>query len=291
MSKLQEKNNGVIRQFDLKRPIVKFGYWVAFVVCVIILIVCLAPIIWVFLASFKNIQEFVTTPTLLPHTWDISKFFDTWNELNFVHFYINSLIVVVGSVICALVFNGLLAYGLSKIKPKGSSIIYYLVLWSMMIPATTAVAPLFLNITKIGLNNSFVPLWFAMGANAFFVILYKNFFDDFPMSLIEAARIDGCSNLKIFFQIVMPLSAAINMVIVIYAINGAWSDFLLPYLLLGQGDKMTVMVRLFEFRTTLFTNDVTEIRAVVFSLIPPVILFIIFQKRIVESITVAGIKG
>jgi multiple sugar transport system permease protein len=291
MSKLQEKNNGVIRQFDLKRPIVKFGYWVAFVVCVIILIVCLAPIIWVFLASFKNIQEFVTTPTLLPHTWDISKFVDTWNELNFVHFYINSLIVVVGSVICALVFNGLLAYGLSKIKPKGSSIIYYLVLWSMMIPATTAVAPLFLNITKIGLNNSFVPLWFAMGANAFFVILYKNFFDDFPMSLIEAARIDGCSNLKIFFQIVMPLSAAINMVIVIYAINGAWSDFLLPYLLLGQGDKMTVMVRLFEFRTTLFTNDVTEIRAVVFSLIPPVILFIIFQKRIVESITVAGIKG
>jgi multiple sugar transport system permease protein len=291
MAKFIEKNNGVIRQFDVKRPSVKVGYWIAFIICVIILIACLAPILWVFLASFKDIQEFVTQPTILPKTFDLSKFADTWNDLSFIQYYTNSLIVVVGSVVCGVVFNGMLAYGLSKIKPVGSKVIYYMILWSLMIPATTAIVPLFMNITKLGLDNSFIPLWLTMGANAFFVVLYKNFFDDFPPSLIEAARIDGCSNLKIFFQIVMPLSAAINMVIVIYAINAAWSDFLLPFLLLGQGDKVTVMVRLYQFRTTLKTNDVMEIRAVVFSLIPPVILFAIFQKRIVESITVTGIKG
>ncbi len=291
MSALRDKNNGVIRQFDLKKRSVKIGYWIAFAVCMIIFIVCIAPVVWVFLASFKDLQEFVSQPTLLPKTWDFSKFAVTWNELGFIQYYINSLIVVAGSVICAVVFNGLMAYGLSKIKPKGSTVVYYMILWSMMIPSTTAIVPLFINITKLGLTGTFIPLWFNMGANAFFVILYKNFFDDFPMSLIEAARIDGCSNFKTFFRIVMPLSMAINFVIIIYAINGAWSDFLLPYLVLNGTNNITVMVELFTFRTSTHTNDVTMIRAVLFSFIPPVILFAVFQRRIVESITVTGIKG
>jgi ABC-type sugar transport system, permease component len=292
MASLLEKNNGVIRAFDTKRRSVKIGYWIAFAFCILILIISLAPILWVFCASFKSQQEFTTNPTLLPKSWNFSLFAETWNELGFIQYYINSFIVVVGAVITSVVFNGLLAYGISRIKPKGSKVVYYLVLWSMMIPATTAMTPLFINITKLHLINSFVPLWFAWGANAFFVILYKNFFDDFPQSLIDAARIDGCSNFSIFFRIVMPLSMAINMVIVIYAINGAWSDFLLPYLVVGQSENlMTVMVRLFTFRTALHSTDVVVIRSVVFSMIPPIVLFAIFQRRIVEGITTAGIKG
>lgn len=291
MVNLLEKNNGVIRSFDIKRPSVKIGYWIAFVICILIMIVSVAPIIWVCLASLKNLHEFTTDPTLLPKTWNFKLFAETWNELGFIKYYINSLIVVAGAIACSVIFNGLLAFGLSKIKPKGSNVVYYMVLWSMMIPATTALAPLFINITKLNMMNSFVPLWFAWGANAFFVILYKNFYDDFPQSLIDAAHIDGCSNLGIFFKIIMPLSMAINMVIVIYAINGAWSDFLLPYLVVGQSDKMTVMVRLFIFRTALHTTDVVIVRAVVFSMIPPIILFAIFQKKIVEGITTTGIKG
>lgn len=286
-----DRSNGVIRRFDYGRRSVKVGYWLVIAACAVVLIISVAPVLWVFLASLKNIDEFTTSPSLLPASWDFSKFLATWNELGFVQFYINSLIVVAGSVICALLFNGLMAYGLSRVKPKGSKVIYYLILWSMMVPATTSVAPLFLNIVKLHLNNNFLVLWFAMGANAFYVILYKNFFDDFPQSIIDAAKIDGCSNMQIFFHMIMPLSMAINIVIVIYAVTAAWSDFLLPYLVLGQSDKITVMVRLFQFRAATHTNDVTIIRAVAFSIIPPIILFAIFQRKIVESITTTGIKG
>lgn len=291
MTTLEDKNNGVIRSFDLSRTSVRIGYWVCFACCVLILIVAIAPVLWVFLASLKTLQEFTTEPSYLPKTWDFSRFAQTWNQLDFVKYYINSFIVVIGAVVCAVVFNGLMAYGFSRVRPKGANVVYYMVLWSMMIPATTAIAPLFINITKLHLTNNFLPLWLAWGANAFYVILYKNFFDDFPQSLIDAAHIDGCSNLGIFFRIVMPLSMAINVVIIIYAINGAWSDFLLPYLVLGQSDKITVMVRLFVFRTALHTNDIIMVRSVVFSIIPPIILFAIFQRQIVEGITSTGIKG
>jgi multiple sugar transport system permease protein len=291
MSRMSDKNYGIVRQSDFKKPGVKIGYWLAFSLCVLMLIVSVAPIIWIFLSSFKSLQEFERIPSLVPKVFNFKAFAETWKQLNFLKYYTNTFISVGGSIVCAVFFNGLLAYGISKVKPVGSNVIYVLVLWSLMIPTITSIVPLYMNIVKIGLNGSFVSLWLSIGANAFFVILYKNFFDSLPEPIIEAARIDGCSNLQVFFKIVLPLSTAINMVIIIYAITASWSDFLLPYLVLNNTGRETVMVRLFQFRTAKFVNDVMVIRAIVFALIPPIILYAIFQKKIIEGVTHAGIKG
>jgi len=290
MRKLSNKGNGIISQSDLKRRSVKILYCVLIVICSIITIASIAPILWVFLASFKDIKEFTLNPTLLPNKFDFSKFIKTWNDLKFYKYYLNSFYSVIGSVICAIVFNGLLAYAISIIKPKGSKFVYSLILGSLMIPATTSVVTLFININKLGLNATFYPLWLLMGANAFYVVLYKQFFDTLPRSIIEAARIDGCNNLQIFFKIVMPLSKAITMVIAMYAVNAAWSDFLLPYLLLNNTGLETVMVRLFQFRGSKAT-DVEVLRAIIFAIIPPVILFTAFQKQIVQGDAHTGTKG
>lgn len=290
MSKLQNKDVGVITKSDLKRPGVRFFYYALFIICLIITIISIAPPIWVFLSSFKDIKEFTIEPTLLPKKFDFSKFIKTWNDLKFYKYYVNTFYSVAGSVVCAIVFNGLLAFAISIIKPKGSKIVYALILGSLMIPATTSVVPLFININKLGLNGTFYPLWLALGANAFYVVLYKQFFDTLPQSVIEAARIDGCSNWQIFFKIVMPLSKPITMVIAMYAVNAAWSDFLLPYLLLNNTGLETVMVRLFQFRNSKAT-DVEVLRAIVFAIIPPIILFTAFQKQITQSSAHSGVKG
>jgi multiple sugar transport system permease protein len=108
--------------------------------------------------------------------------------------------------------------------------------------------------------------------------------------MLEAGRIDGCGPLQVFFRIVMPLSKPILVVVSIYAINGAWSDFLLPYLVLDNNYR-TVMVKLFEYKSANTTNDLDVLRAVVFSILPPIILFIFFQKRLTENIMTSGIKG
>lgn len=169
--------------------------------------------------------------------------------------------------------------------------IYALIMATLMLPATTSVVPLFINITKIGLSGSFVPLWLIMGANAFYVVLFKNFYDAMPNSLLEAARLDGCNNWQLYFRIVLPLSMPINMVIVIYAVNAAWSDFLLPYLLLNNTKLETVMVRMFTYRTSDRVNNMDIIRAIVFAIIPPILLFVAFQRQITENVVSAGIKG
>lgn len=290
MVKLSEKSNGVIRQFDLKRRSVRAGYYLLILLVFIMVFIALAPIIWIFLSGFKNLDEFVNKSTILPRVFDLRRYIETWEALKFGKYYLNSLYSVTGSVVCAVIGNGLLAYSISKVKPKGWKLIYGLIMWSLMIPNTIGIVPLFVNINKIGLQGTFLPLWLSMGVNAFYVILYKNFFDSIPQSLIEAARIDGCSELGIFFRIVFPLSAPINTVVSIFAINAAWSDFLLPYLVLNNTGRETVMVRLFQFRTSVAT-DVDVIRAIVFSIIPPVILFGIFQKYIMEGVTQTGIKG
>jgi len=290
MAKVQQSSNTLIREFDLKNQNVKVGYWFVFIFAVIILVIAILPIVWIILSGFKTLNEFVNEPNFFPHNYDFGKYAETWQKLKFGKYYLNSLYSVAGSVVFAIVCNGLLAYAISKVRPKGSKFVYDLVMWSLMIPATTSIVPLFMNINKIGLQGTFLPLWMAMGANAFYVVLYKNFFDSIPQSLIEAARLDGCSEIGIFFRIVFPLSASINTVIVIYAINASWSDFLLPYLVLNNSGKETVMVRLFQFRTSIAT-DVDVIRAIVFSIVPPVILFAIFQRYMMEGLVQGSIKG
>ena len=290
MSKLQNKDNGIITRSDLKRPQVRILYYALFTICLIITIISIAPPLWVLLSSFKDIKEFTIEPTILPKEYDLNRFIKTWNDLKFFKFYVNSFYSVAGSVVCAIVFNGLLAFALSIIKPKGSKFIYALVLGSLMVPATTSIVPLFININKLGLSGTFYPLWFSIGANAFYVVLYKQFFDTLPKSIIEAARIDGCNNLQIFTRIVMPLSKPITMVVAMYAVNYAWSDFLLPYLVLNNSGLETVMVRLFQFRNGK-TADVDILRAIVFAIIPPIILFTAFQKQITQSNTHSGVKG
>lgn len=286
----RKKKDGVIRFYDLSSRKVRIVSVFIFIICIGMIIVAVFPAIWVFLASFKDIKEFRRNPTIFPSKFDISVFVKTWNDLKFTKFYVNSFIVVIGSVISAVFFNGLLAYGLAILKPKGYKVVYGLVMWSLLIPSTTSIVALFVNINKIGLNRSFVPLWLALGANAFYVVLFKEFFEGLPIELIEAAKLDGCGVFKIFARIMIPLSKSIVMVITIFSITAAWSDFLLPYLLLNGSGKETVMVRLFMFRTSNAT-DVEVLRAVAFSIIPPTILFLIFQKQITEGATAGAIKG
>ncbi len=285
-----EKEDGTIRSYDLHSLRHRILCILIFAACLGMLVIAIFPTIWVFLASFKNIAEFRKEATILPRSFDLQVYLKTWRDLKFVKYYINSLLVVTGCVACSVVFNGLLAYGLAILKPRGHKLVYTLVMWGLLIPATTSVVALFVNINRIGLNQSFVPLWLSMGANAFYVVMFKQFFEALPRELIEAAKLDGCGALQTFSHIVLPLSKSIVMVIAIFTINAAWSDFLLPYLVLGGSGKETVMVRLFMFRTSNAT-DVEVLRAVAFSIIPPIILFTIFQKQITAGATTGAIKG
>lgn len=288
--KYADKIDGAIRGFDVKSPRVKIISILIMVVCAILAIIAVYPLVWVFLSGFKDIKELTTEATLLPSHFDFSVFKKTWDQLGFLTYYKNSFIMVVGAVICAVIFNGLIAYALAILKPKGYKIINGLIMWSLLIPTTTSIVALFCNINRLGLMNSYIPLWLSYGANAFWVVLFKEFFEGLPKELIEAAKIDGCNVLQIFYKIVMPLSKPIIMVIIIFAVTAAWSDFLLPYLLLNGSGKETVMVKLYSYMTSR-TTDIDIIRAIFFAIIPPTVLFVIFQRKIMDGAAGGAVKG
>ena len=285
------QRTGVIRDYDMHSPSVRIGYGVILLLCVLMVILAVFPLVWVMLAGFKDLKEFVSSTSIFPRSFSPQPFATTWNQLGIAKNYLNSLLFVAGSVVCALIFNGLLGYGIGILKPKGHKIVKRLILLSLLMPTTISIVPLFMNIQNLGLGNSFVPLWLSYGANAMYVILFVQFFESLPRSIIEASRIDGCSQLQTFFHIVLPLSKPICTVIAIFAVNAAWSDFLLPYLVLRGGNLQTVMVRLFVFSTEQTVNADTMMRSVVFSMIPPIILFFIFQKQLTENAVSVGIKG
>ena len=285
------QHTGVIREYDLHALSVKTGYVFIIVLCLLMVIVAVFPLLWVSMAGFKDLKEFLSSTSIFPQSFNPKPFITTWNQLGIARNYLNSMISVVGCVVCALLFNGLLGYGLGILKPKGYGLVKKLVLLSLLIPPTISIVPLFMNIQNIKLGNSFLPLWLSFGANAMYVILFVQFFESLPTSIIEAGRIDGANQLQSFFHIVLPMSKPICVVVSIFAINAAWSDFLLPYLVLRGVDKQTVMVRLFVFSTEQTVNADAMMRSVVFAMIPPIILFFIFQKQLTENAVSVGVKG
>ena len=137
--KYQSKKDGVIRGYDIRSGKVKVLAGVIMIICMIMVVICLFPAVWVFLASFKDIKEFTRNVTIIPEKFDWSRMEETWNAFKFTKYYMNSMISVLGCTICAVVFNGLLAYGLSVLKPKGYQIINGLVMWSLLIPGTVSI--------------------------------------------------------------------------------------------------------------------------------------------------------
>lgn len=297
MSRFQDKTSGVINWMDLKKPAIKLLYWSMFAIILIIALVCLIPPIWIMISSMKDIKEyFQIPPTIIPRSFHPEKLVETWNMLSFGKYYVNSIALCAGAVVFTIFFNGSMGYVLSRLKPKGSPIIFMLILWTMMLPNSVSMVPLFKNfvdfpILHINLTNTFWPLWLMAGANAFFVLVFKSFFDGIPKSLIEAARLDGCSNLGIFYKVMLPLSKPVMIVATIFTVNNTWGEFLWTYLILKDSSKYSVMVKIFTMvGPSGMSQDIVMV-ALIFALIPPVILFMFFQKHIMQGFTLSGIKG
>ena len=295
MNKLKNKTSGILVYSDYKKKYYRILYWVMFSILLIISLIFVFPIIWLFFSSFKTPIELYQVPfSLLPEKFDFAKITNVWTSLQLGRYFLNSLIVVIGATIVSIVFNGILAYTISIRKPVGYKIILGLIMGSLMIPAILSMGPLFNNIVKLGLINSYLPLMFVFGANPFYFILFKTYFDTLPISLIEAAKLDGCNDFQVFTKVVIPLSRPIVSVVAIFTINAAWCDFLLPYLVLRDDVKQTIMVKIFLLQSNMGTSmqfgPDTLLMLLMLSIIPPVILFFIFQKQIMNITMAAGLK-
>lgn len=289
---------GIISKFDMQNPSVRILYGVIWFCMILAVLLCFVPPLWCMTSALKDSREFFSVPaTIIPRSFHPEKLWETWEMLNFGRAYINTLLVLCGSLIMSLVCNGMMGYVLSRLRPRGYKLVLSLVLWTLMLPQSVSQVPLFKNflslpILGINITESYLPMWLLAGANAFYVLIFKSFFDSIPQSLIEAARLDGCTNLGIFFRVMLPLSKPVLMVIAIFTINASWSDFFWPYLVLGSRSELyTVMVKIFYMAGSSGYSEDIQVVALIFTIIPPTILFLFFQRYIMSGFTLSGIKG
>lgn len=289
---------GIISKFDMQNPSVKVLYGLIWFFLILAVLLCFVPPLWCMTSALKDSREFFSVPaTIIPRSFHPEKLWETWEMLNFGQAYINTVIVLCGSLIMSLVCNGMMGYVLSRLRPRGYKLVLSLVLWTLMLPQSVSQVPLFKNflslpILGINITESYLPMWLLAGANAFYVLIFKSFFDSIPQSLIEAARLDGCTNLGIFFRVMLPLSKPVLMVIAIFTINASWSDFFWPYLVLGSRSELyTVMVKIFYMAGSSGYSEDIQVVALIFTIIPPTILFLFFQRYIMSGFTLSGIKG
>ncbi|MDR1697506.1 MAG: carbohydrate ABC transporter permease [Erysipelotrichaceae bacterium] len=306
---LRNKTDGLLTYSDYKKWYFKLIYGILFIILVGVLIFALLPILWLIASAFKSTQELQSEFSFFPKDFDITKVGAVFMEVQFYKYMLNSLVVSFMAIIFSVLFNGLLAYAISIIKPKFHRIAFGAIMISYMIPAILGIVPLFGEINAVKefiskifgnsrlfleygyLNYFFLAL--AFGANAFYFIMFKNFFDSIPKSLIEAARVDGASNLQIFFRVVLPISMPIVGIVAIFTLTASWADFLLPELLLTDSNFHTLMVSIFNYKNNMGTLNGSEdklLMYLVLSMIPQVILFVVFQKQIMNSNVSSGIK-
>lgn len=298
MKRLEQKNQGILTGIEYRAPTYRWGYGLMLLFLLLASFIALLPAIWLLFASFKEAHEVFAVPfTFFPRDVNPGKIMAVWNTLGFGRYYLNTLLMVAGAVISVTLFCGLLAYAVSVLRPAGHKLVFSLILVSYLIPAVASIVPLYARILSLKLTGwqLYLPLCLIYGANAYYFMMFKGYFDSLPRSLFEAAEMDGCGKGRMFLSIVLPLSKPIIGVIAIFTSTAAWSDFLLPYLVLQEDRTATLMVKIFNLQANMATMMGFGIdkflMTLTLSILPLVVLFAIFQKQILSVAAGSGIKG
>ena len=289
--RLKDKRGGFLNFADYRNPGHKVGYGFIILLLLLFSFIALFPIVYLVASSLKADGEINSAVySFWPRVWDWGRFGRIWNTIDLPRYYLNTFIYVIGAVVCAVVFNSLLAYAVAILKPFGYKVIDKVIFLGYMIPATLNILPLIREISDFGLlANSesiltFLPLWLSFGANAYYYMLFKDYFQRLPKSLIEAGSMDGAGHFQIFRRIVLPLSKPIMGIVAIFSMTAAYSDFLLPYLVLQNEKYKTLMVGIYNIGSA---GDLLKpeefLMLLVFSIIPQVIVFLIFQRQIMGA--------
>lgn len=259
---------------------------------VIIAILFVAPIIWMLFVSIKP-DGFTTTQ---PLDWFLPPFtFSNYTYLIFdsliLRWTLNSFIIALITTILTLILTSLAAFALSQMKFRFKKTIFIFFLLGLMIPGEATIIPLYEIVKSLNLLDSYPGLILPMIASPLGVIILKSFFDGVPKEVIESATIDGCSKFKLYYKIVLPLAKPALAAIGIFTFIGSWNNFLWPFLSVLSESLYTLPIGIPLFNSAYSTAYVLPMAANAIASIPVIIIFLIFEKQIVQGISFSGIKG
>ncbi|MDO4293117.1 MAG: carbohydrate ABC transporter permease [Eubacteriales bacterium] len=309
MKRFSEKQIGLLSSAELRSARGRLLYWFLFFLLVLMVIITVFPALWMILTAFKTTQEIYTSTEILPENFTlvlaVNQIVEAWKMLRLGRSMLNTLGVSAVNAVVAILIPGMAGYAISKRKSRGIGVIFGMVVWTMMMPATVQLVPRYISfisfplvvddgmrsVTNVNVLNTYLPLWLGAAANSFNLILFKNAFDAVPNTLLDAARIDGCNEFRIFFLLMLPLCKATVFFVSVGTLSVAWSDYLNPYLILSEADLLTTPAKLFTLQGLPGIPTNVYMMGLVFACIPPALIYIFFQRRMTGGVMMGAVKG
>ncbi|MFN8446601.1 MAG: carbohydrate ABC transporter permease [Caldilineaceae bacterium] len=256
-------------------------------------ILFLIPWAWMLLTAGKDARTIWQVPPVwIPEVYRWQNFIEAWNKGNFANFFGNTSLITLLNVVAVLFSCSIAAYAFARIDFPGRAFLFALVLATMMLPGQVTLIPLFMIFAKLGWVNTYkpliVPLFFG---DAFSIFLLRQFMLTIPREYDEAALIDGCSRIGVFFRILLPQLLAPLLVVAIYQFTWSWNDFFGPLIYLNSPDLFTVTLGLTRFvgRTQTDVQYLMAMTAV--STLVPIAIFFVTQRIFLQGIVISGVKG
>ena len=262
-------------------------------------LVYMSPLIWLVGSSVKpESQVFEYPPRFIPRSFVWFNYPEALIQFPFIVTSLNTLTIVVGVMAGRLLTASLAAYGFARLRFPGRNALFVLVLTTLMIPYHVILIPQYLIFRDLGWLNTLkpliVPAWF--GGGAFFIFLLRQFFMTIPREYDDAARIDGCGFIQVWWHIIMPMSLPALGAVAIFTFMGEWNDFLAPLIYLNTPEKQTLAIAVEQWRRssvhTGYNHQWNHIMAVATVVtVPPLLIFFFAQRHFIQGVVISGIKG
>ena len=264
-------------------------------VLILLAFVCVIPLYWMVRSSFMtntdiySMRPFVFWPKEM--LW--SNYTDAMKAANFGRYAVNTLIVVGGCMVGTLVTASMAAYAFSRVKWKGRSACFALILTTMMLPGSVTLIPQFMIWRNLNLVDTYWPLILPsfFGGGAFNIFLLRQFFLGIPRELDEAARIDGAGPFQIFLRVILPLSKSALVVVALFTFLNNWNDFFGPIIYLNSKEHFTLAIGLLQFKGDYSTKWNLLMAASTIVVAPCVAIYLFGQKHLIEGISLTGLKA
>lgn len=260
---------------------------------IIVALVFIMPLYWMATTAVKTPdQTFAIPPQWTPNPVAWENFSRVFEEVPFGRFILNTFILVFLNIAGELFAVTLVAYGFARLRFPGRSVLFLIMLSTLMIPYHVTLVPRFILFSKLGWINTYLPLFVpAFTGSSFLIFLVRQYMMSIPFDLDEAAYIDGANHFQVFWHIILPLSRPALILVVVFTFVGVWNDFLQPLIYLNDPELFTVSLGLSFFQGTRETNWNLLMAGSVLATIPPLILFFFAQKQLIGGIAIEGIKG
>ena len=261
------------------------------VVLILTSLVFIVPFLWMFLSSFKPALEIIQIPpTFIPKKFTLNNFRTIFERLHFWRFFLNSIVVSITITIIAMFTSSLAGFVFTKFDFPGREAIFIVFLAGLMIPFAVIVLPMYLFVSKLGLQNTYLGLIIPLCVSPFGIFLVRQFMEGIPMEMIEAARIDGASNMWIYFRIMIPLSSAGIGGVGVFTFLWTWNQLWWPLMIISKQDMQTLPLAIAALTFQHAKRYDMIVTGATLAIVPVMIVFAFAQRRLIKGVTLTGMK-